>query len=120
MVENTLIAAQPILSTPEALRSLGVTDATLTPAEKSSLLNDGYVLFKNLISPTWLAQLREAYERLMTEKYGKWHPEMKSASDTDYWNHETGTRRLVDLVSEDESFDAIYTNPKLLACARIV
>jgi len=114
MTENSILEQQ-IGSTADALQALGVTDGTLTPAERASLDTQGFVVLNSMIDPRWLAELRAVYERLMSEKYGPWHPNLSSGSATDFWFNESGTRRLADLVSEDPVFDAIYTHPRLLA-----
>ncbi|MBI3828886.1 MAG: phytanoyl-CoA dioxygenase family protein [Planctomycetes bacterium] len=75
----------------------------------------GYVVLHGMMGDKWLEALRTTYEKLMYEKYGKWREDMKGFSDTDFWNHEAGTRRLADLVSEGEAFDDIYAHPRLLA-----
>jgi ectoine hydroxylase-related dioxygenase (phytanoyl-CoA dioxygenase family) len=90
----------------EALAVLGVTETTLTDAEKQSLNEKGYVIFNNMVDPVWLKELQDKYEALM-EKEG-------SAAGTEV-HKEAGTRRLADLVNKGEVFDGAYTHPKVLA-----
>jgi len=97
---------QKVENIEEALRQLGVTETTLSDAEKESLDRDGYLLVPGVIGPEWLARLRQVYEDLM-EKEGE-----KAGLEV---HQEAGTRRLADLINKDEAFDGIYTHPKLLA-----
>lgn len=91
----------------KALTRLGVTESTLSDEEKRSLDEQGFVIFPNLISPSWLTQLQDKFEELIEiegENAGK-------EVDT----QERGARRLSDLVNKGEVFDGAYTNPKVLA-----
>jgi ectoine hydroxylase-related dioxygenase (phytanoyl-CoA dioxygenase family) len=90
----------------EVLAALGVTETTLTDAEKESLNEKGYVIFNNIVDPVWLKELQDKYEDLM-EKEG-------AAAGTEV-HKEVGTRRLADLVNKGEVFDRAYTHPKVLA-----
>ncbi len=90
----------------EALRELGVTETTLSAAEKETLDREGYVVLPGLIEPAWLEQLRQTYEELMAKEGAQAGIEV---------HQETGTRRLSDLVNKSEVFDRIYTHPKVLA-----
>lgn len=91
----------------EALAELGVTSTTLTEEEKKSLDEDGFVIFPNLINPTWLRQLQDRFEQLI-EMEGE-----NAGKEVD--TKETGARRLSDLVNKGEVFDGCYTHPKVLA-----
>jgi ectoine hydroxylase-related dioxygenase (phytanoyl-CoA dioxygenase family) len=90
----------------EALQQLGVTENTLSEAEKQSLDRQGYVLLPGMIDPQWLARLRQVYEELMAKEGPLAGIEV---------HQEAGTRRLSDLVNKGEVFDRIYTHPKVLA-----
>ena len=108
----------PITDIGEALAALGVTDQTLSAAEKRSLDDHGYVLLDNMLSAKALAAMRQDYEKLMYAKYGDWDAaamRQQEGLKSDYWNHERGTRRLTNLFSEALSFDILYTHPRLLA-----
>jgi ectoine hydroxylase-related dioxygenase (phytanoyl-CoA dioxygenase family) len=96
----------PISNIDEMLEALGVTADTLTADEKRSLDDNGYVLFKNLIDPAWLVQLRAAYDRI-AEKEG-------AAAGLDY-HQEAGALRIGNIVNKGAAFDRVYTHPKFLA-----
>lgn len=97
------------------LSTLGAEVAPLSDDERDFLDANGYLILPNMMDAAWLSELRQAYERLMTVKYGAWQPSMSGGATTDFWNHEQGTRRLTNLVSEDPAFDRIYLHPRLLA-----
>ena len=90
----------------EALAQLGVTENTLSEAEKEALDRDGFLLLPGLIEPEWLEQLRQTYETLMAKEGALAGIEV---------HQEAGTRRLSDLVNKGQVFDRIYTHPKVLA-----
>lgn len=90
----------------EAIKQLGVTENSLSEAEKQSLDRQGYVLLPGIIEPEWLNRLRQAYEELMAKEGALAGIEV---------HQEAGTRRLSDLVNKGEVFDRIYTHPKVLA-----
>ena len=86
----------------DVLGERGVTEATLSPAEKESLDKLGYVVLPDVIDSGWLSQLRTAFERAFDQKY-----------TTD--NRRSGTRQAGDLIQKDEAFDGVLTHPKILA-----
>ena len=86
----------------DVLGERGVTEATLSPAEKESLDKLGYVVLPEVIDSGWLSQLRTAFERAFDQKY-----------TTD--NRRSGTRQAGDLIQKDEAFDGVLTHPKILA-----
>ena len=90
----------------DALTRLGVNDETLTPTQKRSLDERGYVVLEGVIAPEWLEPLRDAYESLMNK-----------AASVQPHGREAGTRRLFDLENQGELFDGIYTHPSVLAAA---
>ncbi len=87
------------------LRECGVTDATLSAAEKSQLDQLGYVILQDVVVDHWLAQLRHAFEAA----------EEKPAVETS--EKQSGTRHPEDLIRKDKIFDGVYTHPKVLAAA---
>lgn len=101
-----MLVDQKITNIEDALRQLGVTGNTLSEAEKDSLDRNGFVLLPGLIEPSWLEELRQAYEDLMTKEGAQAGIEV---------HQEAGTRRLSDLVNKGQVFDRIYTHPKVLA-----
>lgn len=104
LVENKI--GNKIGSIEEALKQLGVTENSLSEAEKQSLDRQGYVLVPDMLDSHWLDQLRQAYEELMAKEGALAGIEV---------HQEVGTRRLSDLINKGEVFDRIYTHPKVLA-----
>lgn len=90
----------------EALAALGVNDETLTPAEKKSLDELGYVIFPNAIAPDRLSQLRDAYDL---------YPTPFSLTPGDGQNAEEGGGRHTNMEHMSPAFDCAYTHPKHLA-----
>ncbi len=90
----------------EALQELGVTENTLSPQEKETLDKQGYLVLPGQIDKKGLVELREAFERLMTEK---------QSGVVSTARPEQGTCHIDNLINRESVFDRIYTNPKLLA-----
>src|SRR4051812_7945917 len=101
-----MLVDHKIGSIEEAIRQLGVTENTLSDAEKQALDEQGFVLLPGIIEPEWLDRLRQTYEELMAKEGALAGIEV---------HQEAGTRRLSDLVNKGEVFDRIYTHPKVLA-----
>jgi len=99
------------LSMDEALHALGVNAQTLSPQHQDELDRNGFTVFHNVIDAAWLAQLRDAFERITAEEGEDAGKEV---------NQMVGIRRLADLVNKGEVFDHVYTNPFVLAAARRV
>jgi len=89
----------------EVLNECGVTDATLSPAEKESLDRRGYVVLAGVVGPDWLARLRTAFENAI------------SRGQTTGAGKQSGTRHANDLIQKDAAFDGVLTHPKILAAA---
>ncbi len=92
----------------EALAALGVTDETLSQAEKEALDEKGYLFLPGFIEQSWLERLRETFERLVEEE---------GAQAGGEFEQEEGATRLADVVNKGAVFDGCYTHPKLLAAA---
>lgn len=92
----------------EALREAGVTDKTLTSAEKKALDEQGYLVLTETIDRKWLKDLRDIFEQLS---------EQERETGGHQTKQETGTRHLnlKDNADKNVIFEGIYTNPKLLA-----
>lgn len=101
-----MLVENRVTSIEDALARLGVTETTLSDAEKESLDINGFVLLPGVIEEKWLEELRQAYEDLM-EKEG-----VQAGLEV---HQEAGTRRLADLVNKGAIFDRVYTHPKVLA-----
>jgi ectoine hydroxylase-related dioxygenase (phytanoyl-CoA dioxygenase family) len=87
----------------EALRQCGVTETTLAPAEKDALDRHGYIVLPNVMDADWLAQLRAAFERAVSQGQQKAN------------SKQSGTRHVDDLTFKDATFDRVYTHPRILA-----
>src|SRR5262245_33985080 len=92
----------------DVLKECGVTEPTLSPAEKDSLDKLGYVVLPDVIDARWLAQLRTAFEKAVDQK---------QTSSKQTGGAQTGTRHASDLIQKDEAFDGVLTHPKILAAA---
>ena len=95
----------------QALQDLGVTSDTLPNQARMDLDDKGYTVFHGLIDGSWLAELRERFEELCAEE--------GAASGIEV-SQEAGARLLADLVNKGSVFDAIYTDPVVLAAAHHV
>jgi ectoine hydroxylase-related dioxygenase (phytanoyl-CoA dioxygenase family) len=90
-----MTATTPVTGIDDALRQCGVTDRTLTPAEKTALDRHGYLVWPGVMGRAWLAGVRAAFETAIAR--GGRH----------------GAHVHLDWT--DPVFDAIYTHPKVLA-----
>lgn len=90
----------------EALRSIGVTDQTLSTEEKTFLDENGYLFLYDVMSPdqvqTFVARLEEL-EAAEGEEAGK------------EVHQEAGATRLSDLVNKDPIFEVCFTHPRVVA-----
>jgi ectoine hydroxylase-related dioxygenase (phytanoyl-CoA dioxygenase family) len=91
-----------------ALEECGVTDSTLTPGEKASLDNQGYLLLAEVMDAKWLERLRKFFEAAIPP--GNLEPGGK----------QTGTRHASDLSGSAKEFEAVITHPRVLAAAHHV
>lgn len=89
-----------------ALRSLGVRDDTLSPDEKSSLDDNGYLPLPNILTPAQVQAFRSRLQVLEEEEGEEAGKEV---------HQEAGTARLANLVNKDPMFDLCWTNAKVLA-----
>jgi ectoine hydroxylase-related dioxygenase (phytanoyl-CoA dioxygenase family) len=87
----------------EVLAQCGVTEKTLSPAEKDALDRDGYGVLIDVIDDAWLDRMRSAFEKACGKDEKA--PVVK----------ESGTRHIDDLVNGDEVFEGVYTHPRVLA-----
>lgn len=91
-----------------AVSELGVRDDTLTPEEKQSLDENGYVVLQNMFTQEQAAVFIRRLEALALEEGDKAGLEA---------HQEEGTIRLADLINKDPLFQYCFTHPRLLAAA---
>ena len=104
--EYKMTTSKEITNIKEALAAAGVTEDTLTEEEKTSLDEQGFVMFHDLIAPESIKKIQDRFEELFAEEGDRAGMEV---------HQEKGTRRLSDLMNKGEIFDEIYMNPKILA-----
>ncbi len=92
----------------EALAELGVTDKTLSPQEKQTIDEKGYIIIPAMLDKKKLEQFRAAFE--------KWS-EFDKGSLNNKGEREHSTRHVDNLLNREPLFDFLYTHPKLLATA---
>ena len=97
-----------------AMRNLGVTESTLSPSERETLDEQGFLILRDMMTPEELSLFRHVHERLMQIKYAD-EPLPSANIVKPGIHHEPGTRRLADLVSEHDVYDRTYSHPRLLA-----
>ena len=93
----------------QVLATLGATPNRLTASQRRELDELGYTIIPNLIGPAWLAELREAFERIYHDEGDRAGSEVQQLP---------GVRRLADLVNKSPVFDGIWLNPHVLAAAQ--
>lgn len=100
------------VSLTDALRQLGVTDDTLSPAEKSQLDQQGYVNLGQAITTEQALQMSASIDRITGE-------EAENAGKD--FHTEKGATRLGTLINKDSCFDVCFLHPKALAAiARVI
>ena len=89
-----------------ALLELGVTDSTLTTAEKDQLDRDGYLPLSGILSAEQIAQFQARLDDLIVAEGADAGKEV---------HQEAGTDRLSDLVNKGDLFTICFTHPRVLA-----
>ncbi len=95
----------------EALTQLGVTDQTLSQAEKNRLDRDGYLPLRNILTAEQIAQIVKRTDDLIVEEGQDAGKEV---------HQEAGATRLSDLVNKDPIFEICFTHPRVLAAISYV
>jgi len=90
----------------DALRQLGVTDDTLSSAEKAQLDQQGYVNLGQAITAEQALQMSASIDRIILE-------EAENAGKD--FHTEKGATRLGTLINKDFCFDICFLHPKALA-----
>ncbi|MCC6895000.1 MAG: phytanoyl-CoA dioxygenase family protein [Anaerolineae bacterium] len=94
------------MQTKDALLELGVTDQTLTQAEKDQLDRDGFFPLYNILSSSQITALTARLDELIAIEGQDAGKEV---------HQEAGTTRLSDLVNKDPLFEVCFTHPRVLA-----
>jgi ectoine hydroxylase-related dioxygenase (phytanoyl-CoA dioxygenase family) len=94
------------MQTSDALSALGVTDSTLSPAEKDHLDRQGYLPLPNILSPEQIAEIIAATDALIA---------LEGAEAGKEVHQEAGTTRLSDLVNKVPACEVCFTHPRVLA-----
>jgi hypothetical protein len=84
-----------------------MTTAPLTPEERQSLENQGFLILEDFVPPADLVALRDRIHQLFEELGARAGFEFKQEPQTD---------RLANLIDYDEVFQRAVAFPKLLAC----
>jgi len=92
--------------TEDILKQCGVTETTLSVAEKEAMDRQGYCVLAGMTDADLLKRLRAAFEASL---------EQPAAS-----GKQSGTRHTSELGLKDPAFAATYTHPKLLAAVHHV
>ncbi len=90
----------------EALIALGVTENTLSQAEKDQLDRDGFLPLANILSAEQIARINQRTQELIAEEGQDAGKEV---------HQEAGATRLSDLVNKDPIFEICFTHPRVLA-----
>jgi len=89
-----------------ALRAFGVSDDTLTAADKQQLDEQGYLPLPGLLSTAQAEALRARFQELIQQE----------GDDAGLEVHqEAGTERLANLVDKDPLFEICFSQPQVLA-----
>lgn len=91
---------------PEALIALGVTEQTLSQAEKDQLDRDGFLPLPNILSAHEIADMTRRTDELIV---------LEGQDAGKEVHQEAGTTRLSDLVNKDSVFEICFTHPRVLA-----
>ncbi len=89
-----------------ALSAFGVTDTTLSPAEKQQLDKNGFLPLPSILSAAEAEALRARFQELIDEEGDEAGLEV---------HQEAGTERLANLVDKDPLFEICFTQPQVLA-----
>ena len=90
----------------EALIALGVTEQSLSQAEKDKLDRDGFLPLPNILSAQQVAHMTQRTDELIA---------LEGEAAGKEVHQEVGTTRLSDLVNKDPLFEICFTHPRVLA-----
>jgi len=95
----------------DALSVLGVTAETLNESEKATIDRDGYIVFEGLFTRDEAHEFAAKLDAIAAAE-GE-----KAGND---FHTEPGTTRLGNLMNKDDTFDVIFTHPKVLAALNYI
>lgn len=112
---RSLPDAKPQMKLSEALTDLGVTDTTLTAAEKQQLDEDGYLPLPGLLSPAQLAEVKATFMELLDRRHT-----FRDTYDTS-GPDKSDRLTLANLQNKSAVFDVCFTHPRVVAAvARVL
>lgn len=97
--------------TADALADLGVTENSLSPAQRKQLDEDGYLPLINHMPDDLLQAFRERTDELLVSEGSAAGHEVPQGA---------GVAALADLLNKGEMFERCYTDPAVLSAARQV
>src|SRR5436305_1194423 len=100
------MTGEEFMKVQEALAALGVTEQSLSQAEKEQLDRDGYLPLPNILSADQIAQMTRRMDELIA---------LEGEAAGKEVHQEAGTNRLSDLVNKDPIFEVCFTHPRVLA-----
>lgn len=95
----------------DALRSLGVTENTLSAEEKNTLDQNGFLPLFNILTAEQISRITQRTDELIAAEGAEAGKEV---------HQEAGTTRLADLVNKDPIFEICFTHPRVLAAIQHV
>lgn len=90
----------------QALTELGVRDDTLTPEEKASLDQEGYLYLRGILTREEIEALRQRQNELLAAEGEDAGKEV---------HQEAGTDRLSDLINKGQVYHIVLSHPRVLA-----
>ena len=93
-------------SSMDALADMGIRPTLLSPEQRRTLDDDGYLVLEGLLSPAQVERLSARFDELVAEEGAR--------AGTEF-HQEAGASRLANLVDKDPLFDLLWCNPLQLA-----
>lgn len=93
----------------EALATLGVHDGLLSEEERRTLDLEGVLILEDHMDPAVLQRLQARFDEIIAEQEAAGTPE-----------REAGAKGIMNTVDKGPVFEAVFSDPKLLAAARHV
>jgi ectoine hydroxylase-related dioxygenase (phytanoyl-CoA dioxygenase family) len=102
----------------EALDALGVRDSLLTEADRHALDEDGFVMFRDIVSKKSVERLRVRLDELIAEAEAD--PDTAAARPVGSVELMEGVIIMKDLVASGAEFDEVMFHPRVLAAVAYV